>query len=316
MKDNKINPLPVNQYQEVWESRASIRTRPRKFIDFKEKGVFFPENKQPLLFNQDVIDLGPEVKETILLQSFYKYLNDIVTLEIDLIVNTCNKILNSDLPIEYSKELKLNARTIIIDEYYHVYIAHDMMLQLKHQFPDLKDFNYSISDSINAVNQVKSKLDKKYHDVFEIIAVCIFETTLVKELVEFFYTDNIHPSIKHYINDHMNDEAKHYGFFYNLLCYTWENIPIDYQENIGQYFSEFIINYLNINSEKEFNLSLLISILKEENKAKEIISNLYTGFIITPEVPIVKNVLNVLRKSKLLESLSVVSSFKNIGWDL
>ena len=313
---NDINQLPLNKYQNIWESRASIRTRPRKFIDFNEKGSFFPEDKQALLFNQNIVDLGPEIKEIILLQSFYKYLNDIVTLEINLITTACNKIISADLPVKYSEEIKLNARTIIIDEYYHVYIAHDMMLQLKHQFPDLKEFNYSISDSINAVTQVKNKLDKKYHDIFDIIAVCIFETTLVKELVEFFYTDNIHSSIKYYINDHMNDEAKHYGFFYNLLCYTWENIPNDYQENIGKHFADFIINYLNINSERTFNLDLLISILKDENKAKEIISNLYTGFIITPEVPIVRNVINVLQKSKLLETESIKESFKDIGWDL
>lgn len=310
------NKYQNNSFQEKWESRGSIRTRPRKFIDFNQSGYFFPEDKQPLLLSSNLIDLDPEVKKLVLLQSFYKYLNDIVNLEIKLINSVCGKLIYSDLIVEYSDETKLNTYTIIIDEFYHVYVAKDMMLQLSQQYPNLEKFNYPNSDAYNAVMSIKNKLDQQYHDMFEIIAVCIFETTLVRELVEFFNSDNVHPSIKHYVNDHMNDEARHYGFFYELLCYTWANLQEDYKENIGKYIADFIKLYLNINSEKTFNIDLLSSILQDRERSIQIVDRIYKGFDITPEIPIVKNVLNVLQKSRLLENIHVKSSFHNIGWNL
>lgn len=305
-----------NKYQERWESRGSIRTRPRKTIDFSQKGYFFPSDKQTLLLNQDVVQLGEEIKEKILLQSCYKYLNDIVTLEIMIFVSICNKLIYSDLVVKYDDNVKLNVHTIIIDEYYHAYVAKDMILQLTQHYNNLEKFNYQLPDSYNAVQLIKNRLDQKYQDIFEIIAVCIFETTLVRELVEFFNSGNVHPSIRHYVNDHMNDEARHYGFFCELLEFTWAKLPDDYKENIGQQLASFIKLYLNVNSEKAFNLELLKYLLQDEKKATSVINALYQGFDITPEIPIVKNVINVLRKSKLLDDRYVKESFRNIGWDL
>ena len=93
------------------ENRASVRTRPRKKIDFSQKGYFFPRNRQPLLLDKDVIALGEKVANQILLQSFHKYLYDIANLEIKLVNAACDKIINSDLIVKYSDEIKLNAYT-------------------------------------------------------------------------------------------------------------------------------------------------------------------------------------------------------------
>ena len=66
------------------------------------------------------------------------------------------------------------------------------------------------------------------------------KTTLIKELAEFFDSKDVHPSIKYYVNDHMNDEARHYGYFYDILCYTWDNLSEDYQQAIGKHLGEFV----------------------------------------------------------------------------
>ena len=51
-----------NQYQEKWETRSSIRSRPRKVINFDLYGDFFPENKQVLMFLPEVQALSAAVK--------------------------------------------------------------------------------------------------------------------------------------------------------------------------------------------------------------------------------------------------------------
>lgn len=298
-----------NKYQDKWESRSSIRTRPRKFIDFTQEGNFFPHDKQVLLLFPEIKSLGIDVTKEILIQLFRKYLNDIINLEIKLIYTACNKIIYDKLIIDYSKTDKLNAHTIIIDEYYHVYVAQDMLQQLDDHFTGLSQFDYPVSDSYNSVMIIKERLDRKYQDMFEILAVCIFETTLVKELVEFFDSKDVHPSIKYYVNDHMNDEAKHYGFFYDLLCYTWNNLPDDYKQNIGKELADFVKLYLNIDSEKEFNRQLLNYYLKDKILTNQLIDKAYHGFDITPEIPIVKNVLKVLKQSGILDSIYVRDEF-------
>lgn len=302
-----------NVYQQKWVSRSSIRTRPEKYIDFNLEGYFFPSDKQPILLNEEVQALGESIKKEILLQSFFKYLNDIVHLEVKLINSACQLIIYEQLPVIYSEKIKLNAYTILIDEYFHVYMAKNMMMQLDKQFPNRKKFNYPISDSYNAVIQIKNNLPPKYHAIFEILAVCIFETTLVRELVEFFNSPKVHPSIKFYVNDHMNDESRHYGYFYDLLTHTWANLPGDYQDNIGAQLGLFVKLYLHINSDKQFNLILLNSLFEEEDKAQKIVNQLYKGFDITPELPIVKNVIQVLQKTGILNHPLVKESFKNLA---
>ncbi len=299
-----------NYYQDKWESRSSIRSRPRKVIDFGLSGDFFPEEKQVLMFLPEVQALGEEAKQEILIQSFFKYANDIINLEIKLIVAACSKIIYNDLVVDYSESTKLNAYTVIIDEYYHVYTARDMIKQLKSRFSYLPVLDYPISDSYNAVETISQRLAVEYRDMFEIIAVCIFETTLVRELVEFFDSPDVHTSIKNYVNDHMNDEAKHYGYFYDLLCYSWHNLPKDYKQQIGPHLADFVKLYLHINSEKLFNLNLLTSLIKDADLAVQIIDGAYQGFDITTEIPIVKNVLRVLKSSGILDDPYVVDSFK------
>ncbi|MBX9867387.1 MAG: diiron oxygenase [Burkholderiales bacterium] len=301
--------LQINQYQNKWESRSSVRTRARKEIDFRLGGNLFPAHQQILLMVPEIEEMGSSIHELILVQSLYKYLNDIVTLEIKCINSACNKLIYENLIVNYDDETKLNAYTIIIDEYYHVYVAKDMLMQIQKQFPSIKQLAYPISDSFNAVKKIQERLEQKYHAIFEIIAVCIFETTIVKELVEFFNTPDVHPSLKYYVNDHMNDEAKHYGFFYNLLCHTWSKLPDEYIKHIGIHLADFVKLYLNISSEKSYNLLILKSILKNDTKAESIITKMYSGFAITTDIPMVKNVLNVLKKSGIMDNKLIKDSF-------
>lgn len=299
-----------------WEARGSVRTRPRKTIDFTKTGYFFPADRQPLLLDKEVAALSERAKEDILIQSFFKYLHDIVNLEIKEIVSACTKILYEDLPVEFSSELKLNTYSIIIDEYYHVYIAQDLILQLREHYPDLGHFEFPTSDSQVAVEEIQKRLDPKYHSVFEILANCCFETTLVRELIEFFDSEDVHPSIRYYVKDHMNDESRHYGFFLDLMKYLWAEIPEDYREAIGSRLGEFVKLYLSLESEKVFNTHLLESVLGDRDRAERSIANLYEGFDVTPDMPIAQNVLRAFRNAGLLEHPAVRTSFRKIGWEV
>lgn len=298
-------------YQDRWESRSSIRTSPRKAIDFSKQGFFFPPKKQPLLLLPEIKQLGEEVKKQILVYSFYKYLNDIVNLEIHLINKACYNIIYGDLVVKYDEMTKLVAHTIIIDEHYHVYIARDIIRQLGKHFTELDRLEFPASDAYNAIIEINQRLNPKYRDVFCIIAVCLFETTVIKELIQFFSDKEVHPSIRFYVNDHMNDESRHNGFFLTLLTNTWGSLPDEYRQVIGRQLADFVKLYLNIESEKKYNKLLLRQFLKNisDSALEDMLGKLYKNFSIVSDIPVVKNILSVLKNAKIMDCEFVKNAF-------
>lgn len=311
-----LNPSEIigNLYQNKWESRSSIRTRPRKLINFEQSGYFFPVARQPLFTLQEISEASEEIKSTILLWSLVKYLFDIVRVEINSVCLSCHKILENNAGIIFNEIDKLNAYTVIIDEYYHVYTAQDLINQLQAKYLELRSFDNVFSDSQNAILVIKNKLDIKYHDAFDIIAGCLFETTLVQDLIQYFNSPDIHPSIKYYINDHINDESRHQGYFSEILCYTWGSLDKEYRQNIGKHLPEFIKLYLNIDSEKNFNKYLLEKIGFSTSETNNMIRKLYQGFVVSSDLPVMKQMLSVVQKAGILVDKNIKAFFNEEGF--
>ena len=82
------------------------------------------------------------------------------------------------------------------------------------------------------------------------------------------------------------------------------------------YAVEGSILFFNVSASDLNNDELTYEWHLDEKKAADIVGQLYKGFDVTPDVPIVKNVLNVLRKSNILQSHVVLGGFKNLGWEL
>ena len=303
----------LEQYRLTWESRSSLRTRPAKQIDFSLPGDFFSRDKQVLLCLPEIASFGEKKIKEILVLSLYKYLKDIVQLESKWIYSACDSIIYKDLSVKFLDMHKLNACTIVMDEYYHIYIAYDLLLQLRTAFPHLPELESDFSDSYHAVQTIKNKLDVKFHEIFEILAVCIFETTLIRELVSYFDSATVHPCIKYYMNDHMNDESRHFGFFYGIFCHVWEQMSDEYKQAIGAELGNFVSIYLNVGGEIKYNKNILNWVFNDAEKANTLITKLYVGFTLSPDIPIVKNVLNVLNKAGVLNHKAVRDGFKKNG---
>lgn len=299
-----------NVYQELWESKSSLRTCHRKLIDFSVSGDFFPQDKQVLFLLPEISGLDNQKKKEILILSFYNYLQEINQLESSWVCRACNNIIYQSFDVVFSEEMKLNALTILMDEYYHLYVASDYMQQLKQKYPNLSLFNQFFSDSSHAMTTIKERLNESCRDIFEILGVCIFETTLIKELVNFFDSPSIHPSVHEYVNDHMNDESRHHVYFKEMMRFIWESMPKDYQNNIGLHLGDFVTLYLNIEGQKSFNKQILNWVMEDNEQALKSINNLYYGFEITGEMPIVKNVIHILKKTNIISHPSVLAGFQ------
>lgn len=296
-----ITPDYHTEYQKNWEQRCLIKNGSRLIIDFTDSDNFFPLMKQPYLEDFRINFLSKAEVDDILLLSFFKHLLDITGLEINLINKACNSIIFDTLPIKFPEKTKLNTYTIIIDEYYHAYQAQDIILQIKEQFPVVNTFKFGESDASKAFNDVINELPNDYHEIFLLICVCVFETTLVGELTELFNKPNVKNDVKRYIRGHISDEARHFKFFRDLLEYTWQNLSPKQKSTILPKLNLFLKKYFSINSWRDFNLHCLSLYTDDLKICEDVISDYYDNFTVTEEIPVVKKLLNNLRSIGLVD---------------
>src|SRR5260364_306264 len=61
---------------------------------------------------------------------------------------------------------------------------------------------------------------------------------------------------------------------------------------------------------------LLNRLLQDAKQSSAIVEDLYKGFEISPDIPMVKNVLSVLKKAGVLDNRHVKAGFQAMGWTL
>ncbi|WP_298774565.1 diiron oxygenase [uncultured Shewanella sp.] len=300
--------------QEKWERRATVRSKPRIVYDKTANGYYYPISKAPLAIHPDVSSQGREAIEFLLVQSLYKYSNDIAFIETRVVNDIILKAISDNIDgIIFNDEQKIILYTIMVDEAYHAYVAFDSILQIKAE-TGIEPLPLSETIEIElAIKTIKNKMDSQYHSAFQFICVCLAENTLTKDMIVMADKNETHPYFQKIIQDHLADEARHSGVFYNLLSYTWNNLSEDYKKNIGKVLAEFIELYLNLKVQIEFDKQVLKSIGLTIEKAEKALEDTYGAFKLTKHHPMLKNILRVLDKTKVLDGYSYLE-FKQRGW--
>src|SRR3546814_8899062 len=66
-----MNAVEYQSFADAWESRATIRTRPRRRVEDDDK-LIFPMSRQPLVHSQTFLRHCPQLRDFVLVQSLYK----------------------------------------------------------------------------------------------------------------------------------------------------------------------------------------------------------------------------------------------------
>ena len=82
-----MNAIPYQSFADAWESRATIRTRPRRRVEDDDK-LIFPMSRQPLVHSQTFLSHCAQLRDFVLVQSLYKFINDVVIFETELVDHT------------------------------------------------------------------------------------------------------------------------------------------------------------------------------------------------------------------------------------
>lgn len=297
-------PLVMNTLQEKWEKRATVRSRPRLVFDNTEtQGYFYPISHQPLAVHPAVRQKTDDKLQFLLTQSLYKYSNDIASIETRVVNQTILMALSDRLPILLNNEQKLALYTIMVDEAYHAYVAFDAMLQIEEKtgviplvLPETIEIEY-------AIEWAHQHLPQESHNVFDVIAVCLAENTLTKDIVMMTNKEETHPFFQKMIKDHLSDESRHSGVFFKLLTYIWQKLSTVHKKAIAEILPEFLERYLGLEVQKQFDLKILHTIGFSEQESVKIFDETYHGFSIGKQHPMLKNILFILERSGMIDEI-------------
>ena len=315
--------LSTNEYynhsrQDAWEKKSSIRTRPRRFISEedimgKENKYLFPLSRQPICVHPIIIGLGEKAKKYILIQSLYKFMMDIAILETEVVNAGALLVANNKLHFDFPYNLRHDAQSVIIDETYHAYVATDFMRQVE-LMTDVKPLSIPEKASIlQAIESVKERIPHDYFNIFFLVAVCIGEHVLTKDLISVGKDETICKAFFEVMSDHVLDEGRHANIFSDIMSWVWEKMTDSERDVIGQSIPEFMKLYLKNEDARSFNYEILKGLKLSESTIDQIIEDTYVSAC-SPKLdsnnPVLKNLLIMLKRCRVLEHKNTNNAFE------
>lgn len=303
--------------QPQWEKHAAVRSRPRRFLSDEENpGDFYPPSRQPLIVHPLLKDLDNDKRQFVLIQSLYKYMNDIANIEKDIINQVCYKITKDEYFIPFSNEMKHDALSIIIDESYHAYVAIDFMEQVA-AYTGVKSLplpnNTELSD---AIADLGNSLEGDTRKNFEFIAVCIAEHALTNDLIVIAKSKDVCKTFYYVMHDHVLDEGRHAKYFATMLDILWSFLPEEQKVIIGPLLPELLTRYFRPNLQRSFDKSILESIGIDKTKIETILNDTHPPTTLQNQKEsniVVRQMLELLSKTHVIEHEPTQSAFTAYG---
>jgi hypothetical protein len=292
-------------FVDAWEGRATIRTRPRRMVENDEK-LIYPLSRQPLVLSETFTRECAHLRDFALVQSLYKFINDVVIFETEIVDKTARSIAKDNFAIRFPFACRYDAMTVVVDEDYHALVAMDFMQQTialtgiqPIQLPQEIELSRAIPAALAmAPDHLRSAV--------ELICVAIAENTVTNDVAAFAKDDTVKQSIKGLMADHLLDEGRHSGFWARLVRIYWHAAPVSDQQLIAHILPVFISQYLTNNIQKSFDFVLIDSLPVDELVKQSLRDETQAMcFPINRHHPLVGNVMRFFTNSSMLNSLCV-----------
>ncbi|KJZ33404.1 MULTISPECIES: diiron oxygenase [Pseudomonas] len=297
-----MNAADYQSFADAWESRATIRTRPRRMLENDDK-LIYPLSRQPLVLSETFLRECPEQRDFALVQTLYKFINDVVIFETEIVDKTARSIAKNRFAVAFPFACRYDAMTVVVDEDYHALVAMDFMQQtiaLTGIAPMVLPDEIELSRAIPAAVALAPE---HLRSPVELICVAIAENTVTGDVAAFAKDDTVKQSIKGLMADHLLDEGRHSGFWARLVRIYWHTASEDDRHCIAQILPVFIGHYLTNDIQKSFDLRLIESLQISET-ARQALKREVSGlaFPINRHHPLVANIVRFFRSSSLLDS--------------
>ena len=289
-------------FSESWEERATIRTRPRRRLEDDGK-LIFPISRQPLVMGATFIRECAHLQHFVLAQSLYKFINDVVIFETEIVDKTARSIAKDNFAIRFPFACRYDAMTVVVDEDYHALVAMDYMqqtIELTGIEPIALPTEIELSRSIP---KALAMAPEHLKAAVELICVAIAENTLTNDVAAFARDDSVKTSVKGLMADHLADEGRHSGFWVKLTRIYWSTASEEDKRVLASIMPVFLGEYLTNEIQQGFDFAL-IEQLPVNPSVKAALREEVEGmsFPITPSHPLVGNIVRFFKHSGLLDA--------------
>lgn len=306
-----MNAADYQSFADVWESRATIRTRPRRVLENDER-LIYPLSRQPLVLSETFLRECPQQRDFALVQTLYKFINDVVIFETEIVDKTARSIAKNRFAVAFPFACRYDAMTVVVDEDYHALVAMDFMQQTVAmtgiepiRLPDQIELSRAIPAAV-------ALAPEHLRSAVELICVAIAENTVTGDVAAFARDDTVKPSIKGLMADHLLDEGRHSSFWARMVRIYWHTASEADREAIAKILPVFIGHYLTNDIQKSFDLRL-IDALQVSEVTRLSLKEEMTGlaFPINRHHPLVGNIIKFFHNSSLLDTPCVQQALRD-----
>ncbi|WP_016772284.1 diiron oxygenase [Pseudomonas sp. R62] len=306
-----MNAADYQSFAEAWESRATIRTRPRRLLEDDQR-LIYPLSRQPLVLSETFLRECPQQRDFALVQTLYKFINDVVIFETEIVDKTARSIAKNRFAVAFPFACRYDAMTVVVDEDYHALVAMDFMQQTVAltgiepiPLPDEIELSRAIPAAV-------ALAPEHLRSAVELICVAIAENTVTGDVAAFARDDSVKPSIKGLMADHLLDEGRHSSFWARMVRIYWHTASDTDRETIAQILPVFIGHYLTNDIQKSFDLRLIDALTVSEttrHSLREEIAGF--AFPINRHHPLVRNIVRFFHNSSLLATPCVQHALRD-----
>ena len=306
-----MNAADYQSFADAWESRATIRTRPRRVLENDER-LIYPLSRQPLVLSETFLRECPQQRDFALVQTLYKFINDVVIFETEIVDKTARSIAKNRFAVAFPFACRYDAMTVVVDEDYHALVAMDFMQQTVAmtgiepiQLPDEIELSRAIPAAV-------ALAPEHLRSAVELICVAIAENTVTGDVAAFARDDSVKPSIKGLMADHLLDEGRHSSFWARMVRIYWHTASDADRETIAQILPVFIGHYLTNDIQKSFDLRLIDALPVSEATRRSLQDEIAgLAFPINRHHPLVGNIVRFFHSSSLLDTPCVQQALRD-----
>lgn len=306
-----MNAAEYRSFADAWEERATIRTRPRRRVEDDQR-LIYPLSRQPLVLGAAFQRECPQLRDFVLVQSLYKFINDVVIFETEIVDRTARRIAKDRFAVRFPFACRYDAMTVVVDEDYHALVAMDFLQQtiaLTGIEPIALPQEIELSRAIPAALE---RVPEPLRDAMELICVGIAENTLTDDVAAFARDDTVKPSVKGLMADHLLDEGRHSSFWARLTRIYWQAAPEADRRALAEVLPVFLREYLTNDIQQGFDFALIAALPVGEavrQALREEVQGL--AFPINHQHPLLGNILRFLRSSSMLDAGCVQDALRD-----
>ncbi|AIG04062.1 P-aminobenzoate N-oxygenase AurF [Pseudomonas fluorescens] len=303
-----MNAADYRSFAADWEHQATIRTRPRRLLEDDDK-LIYPPCRQPLVLSANFLEHCPQLRDFVLVQTFYKFINDVVIFETEIVDKTARSIAKNRFSVPFPATCRYDAMTVVVDEDYHALVALDFMQQTQERTGIAPLALPAAIELSRAIPVAQALAPAHLRDAVELVCVAIAENTVTHDVAAFAKDDSVKHSVRGLMADHLADEGRHASFWTCLVRLYWQTASEEDRHCIARILPIFLQHYLTNDLQREFDLRLIdhLDINPNIREALRVEVNAL-AFPITRQHPLIGNIMGFLRRSGLLQTPCVIQA--------